>query len=86
MGVRESEGLIVAKNSGNAGGERRSLSQLEAESERVGPDWQMKLPTTEQEAAELSLREAMLPPKVQQLRQKLSRKAKEQKRFRFYSL
>jgi RNA-directed DNA polymerase len=28
----------------------------------------------------------MLPPKVQQLRQKLSRKAKEQKRFRFYSL
>src|SRR5271166_4415293 len=46
----------------------------------------MKLPTTEQEAEELSLREAMLPPKVQQLRQKLSRKAKEQKRFRFYSL
>jgi RNA-directed DNA polymerase len=46
----------------------------------------MKLPTTEQEAEELSLREAMLPPKVQQLRQKLSRKAKEQRRFRFYSL
>jgi len=46
----------------------------------------MKLPTTEQEAAELSMREAMLPPKVQQLRQKLSSKAKEQKRFRFYSL
>lgn len=66
--------------------ERRSLSQVEAESERVGPDWQMKLPMTEQEAAELSLREAMLASKVQQLRQKLSRKAKEQKRFRFYSL
>jgi RNA-directed DNA polymerase len=46
----------------------------------------MKLPTTEQEATEPSLREAMLPPKVQRLRQKLSRKAKEQKRFRFYSL
>jgi hypothetical protein len=46
----------------------------------------MKLPTTEQEAAELSMREAVLPPKVQQLRQKLSSKAKEQKRFRFYSL
>ena len=46
----------------------------------------MKLPTTEQEAGELSLREATLPPKVQQLRQKLRRKAKEQKRFRFYSL
>jgi RNA-directed DNA polymerase len=66
--------------------ERRSLSQLEAESKRVGPDWQMKLPTTEQEAAELSMREAVLPPKVQRLRQKLSSKAKEQKRFRFYSL
>jgi hypothetical protein len=46
----------------------------------------MKLPTTEQEAAELSMREAVLPPKVQRLRQKLSSKAKEQKRFRFYSL
>ena len=46
----------------------------------------MKLPTTEEEAAELSLREAMLLPKVRRLRQKLSRKAKEQKRFRFYSL
>jgi RNA-directed DNA polymerase len=66
--------------------ERRGLSQLEAESERVGTDWRMKPPTTEQEAAELSMREAMLPPKVQQLRQKLSCKAKEQKRFRFYSL
>src|SRR5437879_519010 len=66
--------------------EGRSLSQLEAESERVGPDWQMKLPTTEQEVAELSMREAVLPPKVQRLRQKLSRKAKEQKRFCFYSL
>jgi RNA-directed DNA polymerase len=46
----------------------------------------MKIPTTEQEVAELSMREAMLPPRVQRLRQKLSRKAKEQKRFRFYSL
>jgi RNA-directed DNA polymerase len=46
----------------------------------------MKIPTTEQEAAELSMREAVLPPRVQRLRQKLSRKAKEQKRFRFYSL
>jgi RNA-directed DNA polymerase len=46
----------------------------------------MKPPTTEQEVAELSLREAVLPPKVQRWRQKLSGKAKEQKRFRFYSL
>src|ERR1700730_9133249 len=66
--------------------ERRGLSQLEAESERVGTDWRMKPPTTEQEAAALSMREAVLPPKVQRLRQKLSCKAKEQKRYRFYSL
>jgi len=46
----------------------------------------MKPPTTEQEAAALSMREAVLPPKVQRLRQKLSCKAKEQKRYRFYSL
>jgi len=46
----------------------------------------MKPPTTEQEVAELSLREAVLPPKVQRWRQKLRGKAKEQKRFRFYSL
>jgi RNA-directed DNA polymerase len=46
----------------------------------------MNIPTTEQEVAELSMREAVLPLRVQRLRQKLSRKAKEQKRFRFYSL
>jgi retron-type reverse transcriptase len=65
---------------------RGALSQLEAESERVGTDWRMKPPTTEQEVARLSMREAVLPPKVQRLRQKLSCKAKEQKRYRFYSL
>lgn len=46
----------------------------------------MKTSTTEQVAEELPFREAMLPPKVQELRQKLGRKAKQQKRFRFYSL
>jgi RNA-directed DNA polymerase len=66
--------------------EPRGLSQLEAESERVGTDWRMKPPTTEQEVAQLSMREAVLPPKVQRWRQKLSCKAKEQKRYRFYSL
>lgn len=35
---------------------------------------------------ELSFREAILPPSVQALRQKLGQKAKQQKRFRFYSL
>lgn len=59
---------------------------MEAESENVGADWRMKPPTTEEEVAELSLREALLPPKVQRWRRKLSGKAKEQKRYRFYSL
>jgi RNA-directed DNA polymerase len=35
---------------------------------------------------ELSFREALLPPSLQALRQKLGQKAKRQKRFRFYSL
>src|SRR5215510_12222405 len=46
----------------------------------------MKDPTTEQEVEEFSFREALLPPKLRELRQKLSQKAKQQKRFRFYSL
>ena len=43
-------------------------------------------PTTEEAVEELSFREAMLPPSLQDLRQKLGQKAKQQKRFRFYSL
>lgn len=46
----------------------------------------MKVPTTEEAVEELSFREAILPPKLRELRQKLGRKAKQQKRFRFYSL
>lgn len=46
----------------------------------------MKNPTTEQARAEISFREALLPPALQELRQKLGQKAKQQKRFRFYSL
>jgi RNA-directed DNA polymerase len=42
--------------------------------------------TTEQAGAELSFREAKLPPSLQELRQKLGQKAKHQKRYRFYSL
>src|SRR6059036_2939564 len=41
---------------------------------------------TEQAEDQLSIREASLPPKVRELRQKLGQKAKQQKRFRFYSL
>ena len=46
----------------------------------------MKTSTTEQAVDELSFREATLPPSLQALRQKLGQKAKQQKRFRFYSL
>ncbi len=45
--------------------------------------------TTEHAVEELSFREAMLPPKVRELRQKLGQKAKQSRRarrFRFYSL
>ena len=35
---------------------------------------------------EISFREAILPPSLRELRQKLGQKAKQQKRFRFYSL
>ena len=46
----------------------------------------MKTSTTEQAEEEISFREAILPPSVRELRQKLGQKAKQQKRFRFYSL
>jgi RNA-directed DNA polymerase len=46
----------------------------------------MRSPTTEQAAKELTIREATLPPQLRELRQKLNQKAKQQKRFRFYSL
>lgn len=42
--------------------------------------------TTEEAVEEVSFREAILPPDLQELRQKLGRKAKQQKRYRFYSL
>jgi len=42
--------------------------------------------TTEQAVDKLSFWEAMLPPSLRELRQKLGQKAKQQKRFRFYSL
>lgn len=46
----------------------------------------MTKPTTEEAVEELSFREAILPPSVRELRQRLGQKAKQQKRFRFYSL
>lgn len=44
------------------------------------------IPTTEEVVEEPSFREAILPPSLRELRQKLGRKAKQQKRYRFYSL
>jgi len=46
----------------------------------------VKTSTTEEVVEELSFREAILPPSLQELRQKLGQKAKQQKHFRFYSL
>ena len=47
---------------------------------------EVKASKTEQAVEELTIREAMLPPSLRELRQKLGQKAKQQKRFRFYSL
>lgn len=46
----------------------------------------MMNPTTGEAVEELTFREAVLPREVRELRQKLGRKAKQQKRYRFYSL
>lgn len=46
----------------------------------------MNASTTEQAVDEISFREATLPPTLQALRQKLGQKAKQEKRYRFYSL
>ena len=46
----------------------------------------MNHPKTEQVEEELTFREALLPPALRELRQKLGQKAKQQKRYRFYSL
>ncbi len=45
-----------------------------------------KAPTTEPAIEEITFREALLPRSLQELRQKLGRKAKQQKQYRFYSL
>ena len=45
-----------------------------------------KPPTTEETGVELTVREATLPAKLRDWRAKLSAKAKQEKRYRFYSL
>jgi hypothetical protein len=44
---------------------------------------EVKTSTTEQMVKELCFREALLPPSLRELRQKLGQKAKQQKRLRF---
>src|SRR5262249_27929484 len=46
----------------------------------------MEASTTKKRSVELTLREAILPAKVSEWRAKLSAKAKQEKRYRFYSL
>jgi len=46
----------------------------------------MQVLTTEEAGVEISFKEALLPPSLRELRQKLGQKAKQQKRLRFYSL
>jgi hypothetical protein len=64
---------------------QRALAKVDDESEATRADW-MEHPTTEQAMEELTFREALLPPQLRVLRQKHSQKARQQKRFRFYSL
>ena len=63
------------------GMERRGLGRNEADSKRTGADWMSDQPTTAKTAAELTLREAMLAPKLRDWRAKLSAKAKQEKRY-----
>lgn len=66
--------------------EPRGLGRNEADSERPGADWMRNQPMTGHAAEELTFKEATLPPKLRDWRAKLRAKAKQGKRFRFYSL
>ncbi len=72
----------VSIKSGWSQGALARVKPSQRELELIG----VKTSTTEQAVEELSFREAILPPSLQALRQKLGQKAKQQKRFRFYSL
>jgi RNA-directed DNA polymerase len=84
--VGESERPIVARRRGNARGAKgpwHERSGTKKATELIGMG---DRPTTEKEAAELTIREASLPAKLRDWREKLSVKAKQEKRYRFYSL
>lgn len=67
-------------------GNEGALAVEQAEATRHLKLIRMEILTTEEAGGTLSYREAVLPPKLRELRQKLGQKAKQQKRFRFYSL
>lgn len=63
------------------------MARVKRSQQAKGADWRVKNgPKTGDVVGELTYREAILPPKLQALRQKLGRKAKQAKRYRFYSL
>ena len=81
MGVGD-QGVGEARSSEEVsvmGMERRGLGRNEADSKRTGADWKSDQPTTEKAGVELTMREAMLPPKLRDWRAKLSAKAKQEK-------
>src|SRR5579872_6287326 len=69
-----------------SGGSQGALARDKRSQRNQGLIGMENIPTTEKAEKELSFREAILPPNLRELRQKLGRKAKQQKRYRFYSL
>ena len=85
MPERESERPIVAVKRVTTV-EPRGRSDNMPESERAEDRLNEKRSTTETTAEEQPFREAILPPRLTALRQKLAQKAKQEPQFRFYSL